>query len=444
MITAATIRSAGHGLIRQHGQTLAGILDQGVIGLGNLGMGLLVLHGTSKEQYGLYSLAYTTLIILNGLAGAVFAAQLTASYHDVAEADRGGFAAAMLRAQLAITVPLALAAALAIALLPHTAIDPDTRLLLAITALACPGAMVCDFLRSHRYIVRRAWDALAVDVALIGTWMIATLCLARAGLPSHLAALAGFGLAGIVTAGFGWSRSRFGAPARRQSARAALRAGWHHGRWALGGASVTALQNQAHTYLLAWLGTAAAVADLNAARMLVMPMGLLVIGVNKTLLPALTRQYAQNGVAPMRRTANRTLAAVLAAIALYLGLLVLGGSTVIGLILGGKYSDIVPLVGLWGGVLLLQATDANWSVVLQAAKRFRELTLMNLWTVLPVIALTVPMILAYGAKGNLVALGAGYAGICLLQWRAIGRVLPNRPRAGEGTPVVADPIAIRP
>lgn len=433
-MNAAAIRSAGLALGQRHGQTLAGILDQGVVGVGNLAMGLIVLHGATKEQYGLYSLCYTTVLLLIGFVGSVFAAQMTAAYHDVAEAERGGFVGAMLRAQLAVTVPLGLAAAAGLALLPATVTDAETRHLLAITALACPGAMACDFLRSHRFLLRRAWDAFAVDTALIGTWIAVTLLLMAEGLPGNLAALGGYGLAGLAVACLGLpllGRGAAGA-AKRQSARGAMRSGWHHGRWALGGAAVTALQNQAHVYLLAWLGTAAAVADLNAARMLLMPMGLLVLGVNKTLLPTLVRQHAQEGAGPMRRTANRTLMAVLATITAYVAVLLLGENTIIRWILGPKYTGIALLVTLWGAVLLLQAVDANWSVVLQAAKRFRELTLINLWTVAPVLAVAVPMILAYGARGNLLALAVGYAGMCLLLRREIGRVLPVHPPAAEG------------
>ena len=197
-------------------------------------------------------------------------------------------------------------------------------------------------------------------------------------------------------------------------ARHATADAWRHGRWALGGVAVTAAQNQAHVYLLGWLGTAAAVADLNAARMLLMPASLLTLGSTRVLTPRLAQLAADGGTGQMRSLSLRTIGALLLLIAGYAFAILLSLNLILGTVLPEKYAGIGPLVTLWAAVTMLQAIDMVLSAALQATKRFRRLTIINIWTAVPVLLAVVPMILAFGAAGSLVTLAAGYAGMALL------------------------------
>ncbi|WP_375454041.1 lipopolysaccharide biosynthesis protein [uncultured Methylobacterium sp.] len=424
---------------RRHHRTLAGVVDQGVVGIGNLAVGLLVLRAATKEEYGLYSLCYMTLILLNGFSNAVFAAQLTVSYHERPRQDRDGFAASLLRGQLLLSASLSLVVLAIAGLLPERVLPAEMRELLMVSALACPAVMAHDFLRSYFFLVDRPMNAVMLDLLLVTGWFVGTIGLGAGAMTSHtLAGLAAFGLSACVAAGAGLVLSRLPLRAEWRSALGAVAVAWNHGRWALGGAAVTALQNQGHVYLLGWLGSARAVGELNAARVLMMPMGLLIVGVGRTLTPAMARLAAEGRLADMSRTANRTLTGVVSVIGLYSLAMLAGEDWLIGRVLGASYAGIGPLVALWMVVLLLQAVDANLSAVMQVAKRFRELTIINMWTVGPVVAGAIPMIMAYGAEGNLVALAAGYAGITLLLWREAKRAMAGlrasvagRPRSAE-------------
>ncbi|MCJ2132198.1 lipopolysaccharide biosynthesis protein [Methylobacterium sp. E-045] len=412
--------------LRRHHRTLAGIFDQAVVGIGNLAVGLMVLRASTKEEYGLYSLCYMTLIVLNGFSNALFVAQLTVSYHDRPADLRNAFAASLLCGQLLFSVSLALAGLALAVLLPDSILSPDMRPLLIVAVLACPVVMAHDFVRGYFFLVERTTSAIALDLILIVGWFTGTVGLGSGPMPSQsLAALAAFGLAALTSVGLGLALSRLPLRAGWHSAIGVVATVWDQGRWALGGTAITALQNQGHVYLLGWLGSAKEIAELNAARMLMMPMGLVIIGVGRTLVPAMARQAAEGRFAEMRRDARLTLVGVLLVIGLYSMVMLIGEDVFIARVLGKSYEGIAPLVALWMVILLLQAIDANLSAVMQVAKRFRELMLINVWTVVPVLLGVVPMILLYGAEGNLVALAAGYAGITLLLWRAARRAVAD-------------------
>lgn len=407
-------------------QTLAGVIDQGVLSLGNLAVGLTVLRIASKEEYGLYGLCYMTVILLNGFSGALFGAQMTVSYYERPAPGRAGFAGAMLGSQLLLSGGLCLVALAGVALLPDAVLSGGTRRLVMVTILACPVAMAHDFFRTYFFLLHRAQGALGLDLMLTVLWAGLAVGFYRAGALPDLAALGGYGMATASTTAIALAWSRL--PVRRGFALVVptIRTAWQHGQWALGGVVVTALQNSAHVYLLGWLGTARAVADLNAARMLLAPMSLLILGANRTLLPRMAKLMAEDRIEEMHRHSVRTLGGLLAVILVYGIMLMLGRDVIIGDLLHKEYAGIGVLVLLWTAILLIQAVDANLSAVLQAGKRFRFLTVANLWTVVPVLVCAVPMIALFGAVGSLLTLAGGYVGLTALLWIDFRRVTRDR------------------
>jgi O-antigen/teichoic acid export membrane protein len=439
---------AARAALRRHHRALAGIVDQAVVGAGNLAIGLMVLRASTKEEYGLYSLCYMTVILLNGFSNAVFVAQLTVSYHERPADRRDAFAAALLCAQLLVGVSVATAGLAVAGLLPDHVLSPDLRRLAVVAILACPVVMAHDFLRGYCFLVERPARAIALDLILILGWCAGTAGLVRgAGLAPPQAALMAFGAAAFASTGTGLVLSRLPLRSGWAAASRAVASVWEHARWALSGSAVTALQNQGHVYLLGWLGSAEAIAELNAARMLMMPMGLVILGVARTLTPTLARQAAEGRFDAMRQHARRSLIGVLAVIGLYSAAMLLGEEHLIAWVLGARYEGIAPLVALWMVILLLQAVDSNLSAVMQVAKRFRELMLINAWMVVPVLAGVIPMIPLYGAKGNLVVVVAGYVGVVLLLGREAHRAMAGLERgplaeARNGTVSTDRPTAI--
>ena len=405
-------------------QVLAALLDQAVVSAGNLAVGLLVLRISSKDDYGLYSLCYMTLILLNGVSGALFGAQMTVSYYQVAAADRVSFATSMLMGQAVLSGGACLLLLAAMAGLAGFGITAGPRDLLTIMVLAVPFAMAHDFFRTYFFMVGRAHSALLLDTLLVLLWGAATaLAALRLEIAPHLAALASYGLAAACTSLTGLVLSRLSVHPGLRRIWQVTASSWKHGRWALSGVAVTAAQNQAHVYLLGWLGSPAAVADLNAARMLFTPMSLLTLGSTRTLVPRLAQLLADHKLAEMQRLSVRTIVALSSVVACYSVAILLSYRMIIGGLLPAKYAGIGPLVLLWGVVALLQAIDTILSAVLQVTKRFRYLTIINIWTAVPVVVAVVPMILSFGASGSLVTLAAGYAGMAMLLWRDFRRSL---------------------
>ncbi|MDB5379363.1 MAG: hypothetical protein JWR00_3809 [Rubritepida sp.] len=400
-------------------RAFAGIADQIVISLANFAVGLVVLNAGTREEFGLYALAYMTVTMSTGFTGGMFGAQFTVAQHRLPEEERPAFAAALL-------LLLAFLASMVCLLLLGAAWvggwaglhDPASQTVL-VTLLACPPAMALDFLRSHRLAIRRPEAALALDIVNGLLWVGASFLGLEAGLPIHIAAIGAFGAVAALTSLLATLAARLPLAEGARRMGEALRRVWDQGRWSVGGVAVAVSQNQGHFYLLGALAGAGAVAEVNAARMLVTPVALLMVGAYRTLIPTLAHLHATGNPTRAERLARLALLALLLAIPAYLLFLWPFRDLVSTSLLRGRYNGVEALVLLWALVLLLQTVTEMASAQLQAQSRFRVLTLRNAMTAVPVLAVLVPMILWLGGPGSLLTLAAGQAALGILLWREV-------------------------
>lgn len=404
------------------GRTLAGIADQAVISLANFAVALAVLRLGTKEEFGLYALGYMAVVVANSFAGGMFGSQFIVAQHGRPEAARPAFAAALLLAQAG---GVTLACLLALGALAAAGWATP---FLAVTLLVIPAAVAQDFLRVHRLALLRPQAALALDGLNALLWAGFALAGLALGLAVPVAALAGHGAACAVTAVVAAATARLPLHQGLRGMGDGLRTVWDQGRWSLGGVAVTLAQNQAHFYILGLLAGLAAVAEVNAARMLLTPAALLLVGVNRTLIPGFAQLRAAGEAHRIRPQAVIATFALVAAVLVYALLLWAVWDMLARHLLQGRYDGIGPLVALWTLVIALQAMTEIAAGQLQAASRFRALALRIGVVAGPVVLALVPMILWLGGPGSLMVLAAGQAALGALLWREVAReTSPARP-----------------
>lgn len=400
-------------------RALAGIADQIVISLANFAVGLVVLNAGTREEFGVYGLAYMSVTVASGFTGAMFGGQFVVAQHQLPEEERPGFAAALLLSQTGLAVLFCMVLLAVAAAMGWAGPDSLTGQAVPWMLLACPPAMALDFLRSHRLAVRRPEAALGLDTLNGLLWGGIALLAHAAGFPIHVAALLGFGAAATLTCLVAMLGTPLPLAAGVRQMGQALRRVWGQGIWSVGGVAVTVAQYQAHFYMLGAMAGAAAVADINVARMLMTPPALLMVGASRTLLPTLTHLYAAENAARASLIARRAMIALLLAILAYLLLLWPFWDLVSATLLRGRFHDVVELVLLWALLFGFQVLTEVARVQLMALSRFRQLTLLTFATALPVLAALVPMILWKGAPGSLITLSVGQAVLSWLLWRAV-------------------------
>lgn len=385
------------------------LVDQAMLSLANLLVGVFLIQNTGKEDYGIYVIAYAVILYVVGVQNAIVTTQMTVMAPRKPHELQPGFCGSLAVGQYLIFMPLAMLAvgigvvASNVGWLP----EDDARMVIVI-ATATLGVLLREFARGLFFLKLRPGVVLALDLVNI-VLLFGGLFIAQRAAPEllHVLAIAAFGVSSLVSGALALGVARL--PLRQVLAEqlAALRDAWVNGRWALGGVSVTWIQDQSYVYLLSLLAGAASTAEANAARLLLVPVMLLNTGVTRITMPhwAILRHNGKR--AEIEQTAGWIWRVLVLLIGVYVGALLLGQDVVIPFLFSAEYESIGSLILLWGVILGLQIVRSSFSIMLQVYQQFRQITVANVFSAVIVVALGLVLIPALGVEGSLIAMLLG-------------------------------------
>jgi O-antigen/teichoic acid export membrane protein len=383
------------------------ILDQGMLSLGNFALGFLLIRHTTDVDYGLFVLVQSGITLLAAAQGAWLAGPLMVVAPHKSPELKLEMIGSLERSQRRF-VSLVTLVAFSIPLVAYASgWWSGIEALVATTGLFAGWiALVREYSRSVLLIFSKPHLLLYADMVYVGL-VLAGAIFAAAGIGS--AALAS--VAALVVAGAGgwFAAHHFIAKSH----------GWHKGSanagrfwdelrplgvWATIGSVIYWIYSQSYNFVLASRLDLSAVADVNAARLLLMPAFILTIGIKSLLTPLAANWLAKDGVAAMVRRAWFIVPFVM-------------------------IMSLVYIAMVWFG------QDFLTTRLLQKVIHDRE-TLIFLWSTIVVIALTrevlQSVVIVLGQLRALAWLGAACAAVSLpVMWFGIARWGPAAPLIGQ-------------
>ncbi len=273
------------------------IFDQVVLSATNFLVGFVLIRYTSDQDYALYVLVQSTLLLIISMHNSYLMGPLTILTPRLAPDERrqtlGSMKGVQRRLLLICAVPLLL---LTLAGYLSGLLSGPLASVVAAAIFAIWTALRREYLRSVLLMYSRPHSLLGAD-AVYATALLAGVA---AAIIIHKAVVVGAILALAIAA---WSG---GAAAHRSLA---LDPGWQReraismwpairslGAWALLGSTIYWTLGQSYSYLLATRLGLTAVADVNATRLLLMPVAVLTIGIVSLLGPSAATWYTQIGI----------------------------------------------------------------------------------------------------------------------------------------------------
>lgn len=367
-----TRRLQGSALLRLFSTSIA---TQALLSAGNFVVGLLLLRNAEAAQYGYFVLAQTSILLLVAVQGSLVSGPMNILAPKRSEQDRALLIGTIARTQRGLLGRLFPALLLVPALVwlsdPR---HPQLALLLGGAILAGWMALRREFLRSVLLVYFRP-DLLFRADALYVLVLLGSTALAVA-LPGPVGAYAvlGLSLSAALSAALAYR-----AVGRRQgwTAGGDGPAVWREmrplGTWALIGAMTSWAYLQGYNYVLAGTVGAVAVAHVNAARLMLMPMVLLQVGVEKMLVPQAASWLHRDGLRPMVRRAATFALGVALLDAIYLALLWPLRDWITADLMRVQIGDRDLLILLWGATMILSSMRGGLMCSLVAMARFRAL-----------------------------------------------------------------------
>ena len=295
----AVARPARGGLLRQFSTT---VIDQVVLSGANFLVGLLLIRQTSDVDYGLFVLVQSAITLLMSGQMAWLSSPLAVLAPGKAPALRRLMVGAVEISQrrflrrasaVALVVPVT-------GYLLHAWTGLES-LVIALGIAACWTALQREYLRGVLLIYGRPQSMLRADLINVGVLLAGGLIAAYGPRPAVLwavSALIASALAGEAAARRALTKdpgfvAGDAAPFWKEMRPLAV--------WATVGAMTYWIYNQSYNYVLASRIDLTAVADVNAARLLLMPTIVLTVGVKTLLVPTAASWLAESSVGRLIR-----------------------------------------------------------------------------------------------------------------------------------------------
>lgn len=411
--------------------TVLALGDQVAVSGTNFFATLVLGRWASPDQLGLYTLAFTLLVLLVCAFESLVTIPFTVYANRVDADGRRILAGSVLVHHLVLT-GAAVAFLAAAAGLLALAGEADLAAVVIVLAGLAPGMLLRELARRFSFADHDALSAFVLDAGVSVLQVGLLLSLLSQGrltaISAHLAAGAAAAVAGIAWLLPGWRRFAFvAAQVRADAARH-----WSFGRWVLAGQALGVIHGYAVHWLLLLWSDSTATGVYAACLTVVLLANPFLFGMGNVLGPRAARAYAEHGKAGVRQVVRQGMALFAAVMSVFCGgVLLLAGPT-LSLFYGPRYAGEEHVVRLLAGSVFVfslgLAMDHGLRALEQPHLSFR-VSVVSLSVTVAAACLLIP---AYGVLGA----AAGYLlGSCV---SVLGRYLylvrlERSPTTAEGT-----------
>lgn len=388
-------------------RSMASIIDQVLLSGLNFLIGIALIRYASKETYGLYSQLFGVGLLTVTLLEAMIGSALTTLSARLTPGDQASFVARTARIQWAISAAFAVIAGAGVAILAVTMKLSESPLFLALSF----GAFIFslgsrEYCRTALFIDLRPDLVAKMDlIFVLSTTFGATLLF----FVDHISVTQ---IVALLATSNGVAAWLYSASLMRGVGRSAnwkeysndIRSLWSLSRWAVAGSVLGWFGNNSYLYFVGGIAGVAALADLNAARLLLMPIVIVGMAWSRVARPTMGQVIASADWPTLRHFVLKSFFIIEGAIAAYVAILVASFPWLSSHVLDSKYQNILALLLLWGCYFAANAARNIGTMVLTSFGAFRALFWQGLASVLFLVTTWLWLIPLFGVAGGVAAM----------------------------------------
>ncbi len=406
------------------GRTAIASLDQALNSLANLGITLLLLKLVPKIDFGYFNIVITVISYFTWIQSAIITTPLNVLLASKNTEEESLFSSALFKGQTVIITVFSIIIIVFSLLVYFVFYDSIIFLIIAAASFSLIGILSRSYFRQLAYAQELPQKALKQDLlftifyfAFIGL----TLLISKFNI---VTLILGMGISNILV--FILYNINECSRVHFNDLKSAFKETWVYGRWSLLGVTVTYVQSYSYQYLIAIMIGSLAVADNSASRLLMSPLSFMLAGWGSIVRPRGSKLREQNLLNKFFK--ELVLASVLttALIILYMLLLYYTGDILQRFLFTDKYKDSMEYVFYWGGIFIFQYIVANASFGLQVIKKFKNIALINIFTMLITIITSYFLILKFQIKGALFASMIGEVILGAIFWFFLLRYIKGK------------------
>lgn len=383
------------------------VFDQLLLSGLNFLIGVVLIRYATKETYGLYSQVMGVGVLSTSVLGALIGMALTTLAMRVDTFARQHMVARVARLYWLAAATLAMVAGVAMAIVTVFVDLHESALPLAmIFSLWLWTLGVREYCRTALFIEGATERVAIVDFGFVVLTLLGVVALLWMGHVTVTGIFFVMALTNALAAFFPCVAllRQLPKPASRDAYVKDARDLWALSRWAVVGSLLGWTGNNTYLYLTGGMVGVSALADLNTARLVLIPIVVLGTAWSKVAQPAMSRLIAMLDWAGLRRFMLKSLLAIEGFTAVYIIGMWVFYPWLAAHFLGAKYQGVFGLMLLWGGYFSVNAARTMTTVLLTSFGAFRPLFLQGVVSLLVLLCASLVLIPRFGVAGSLVAM----------------------------------------
>jgi O-antigen/teichoic acid export membrane protein len=392
----------------------AGLLDQALLSAANFLTIVILARELTPPDFGAFVLAYTGLVLLNGLQTALVTQPHNVLGHGRTFAEYPAYTSSTAAGQALFTAPFAALALFAAFATQALGADVAPILFALVPALIAWQAQ--EFVRRVLYTEGRLRSVAVTDVLSYGGQVAVLLVLSLGETMTPARALYVVAATSTVGALYGTWAIRPSLTGRID--RAILRENWEFGKWLGAAIAASWLATHLYVYLTAVTVGAGAAGALKAAQIVLGPVNAFLLFL-ATVLPirfAATRDG--RGDRALDRDVRRAYLVTVSPVLVYGALAAALAGPILGLFYGDTYRDYTQVVLLFSVYYVLMHVTSILTAALTAKRQTRALFKGSAYAGLLGVAVGWLLIEAWGVEGAVVGMIATSSIVNVVFWRA--------------------------
>lgn len=391
-------------------QGFLSLTDQAVASITNFVTGVIIARSSSKEEFGLYMLGFSLIMLVTDLQTSLIATPYMVYAPRLKGRDHALYAGSTLMHQVIFSLlgmlALACAAVTSRFGVGPRGLEPVLWALGAMVGLI----MFREFVRRICFAGLKLRSVLVFDICIGFVQIGGLLLLARLGALSASTAYWLIGpVCGIAALSWLWMERKFFHPQLAQSV-ADLKRNWTFGRWVFASGLVYTASANLYPWLLAFFHGAAAAGVFAACVGVVSASNPALLGLQNFVGPKTAHEYAAKGQRGLRRFVLKISAMLAVPAGLLTLVLILWGDRFVALLYGSRYSGNGLVVAVLALNLLVSAVGFSFSRALLAMERASVDFGLNLVALVTMLTLGLWLVRTQGALGAAIGLlGANFA-----------------------------------
>jgi len=390
-------------------------VDQALISGLNFLISIVLIKTVSKTEYGYYSIFFPITLYMVSIQNAIINTPLAVLLISKKGDEKHRYPAALFFGQYFLVIPLALAGiAGGIFAYYFNLLEPGISAVIVAISLASIGILCREFLRAYFFANESPNTVLLMDAVYIFLLTILGFLLYSFYKIEVAAIFFLMGLSSFLIGLFFIRKRRWNFS--RSDIKSSYVENWQYGKWSLLGATISHIQNYSYLYLLGIIISSEAVADVSAARILLMPLVLAQQGWSKVILPHGSKLREENRLPKLfKEQILISIIFLLIVMSLAFSIIMLK-PILLKSILSSDYEKSFDYVFYWGAIFAIGFVSLNANFGLQVLKKFDVIPKINFFAMLSTVFLAYILIHSNGIKGGLIAVFVGQLFSAILLW----------------------------